>query len=150
VPLNSGTNLRLSSGEMSGDVQDVGVKGNSKVNKLLKQRAIAAKPWAEAVGTKQAPMSGQDPGSECPSKKRVTRARASAEGQIRAETARRERSKGTLILVTAVAGAKDEQRVCQPDLQTRRTHCGLAGVARGRAAVELISLDVLRGGVRCP
>jgi len=47
VPLNSGTNLRLSPGEVSGDVQDVELKENPKVDKLLHRRAIAVEPRTE-------------------------------------------------------------------------------------------------------
>jgi len=41
VSLNSGTNLRLSSGEVAGQVPDVELKNNSKIEKLISQRAIA-------------------------------------------------------------------------------------------------------------
>jgi hypothetical protein len=51
VPLNSGTNLRLSPGEVSDDIEDVEVKANSKTEKLLRQRAIVVGPRAEVAGT---------------------------------------------------------------------------------------------------
>jgi hypothetical protein len=41
VPLNSGTHLRLSPGEVLHDVHDVELKDNAKITKLLQQRAIA-------------------------------------------------------------------------------------------------------------
>jgi len=41
VPLNSGTNLRLSPGEVSGEFHEVELKNNSKLEKLRLQRAIA-------------------------------------------------------------------------------------------------------------
>ena len=40
VPLNSGTNLRLSPGEVSGEFHEVELKNNSKLEKLRLQRAI--------------------------------------------------------------------------------------------------------------
>jgi hypothetical protein len=46
VSLNSGTNLRLSAGEVSSPVPDVELKGNAKFDKLVAQRAIAAEPVA--------------------------------------------------------------------------------------------------------
>ncbi len=52
VSLNSGTNLRLSAGEVAGPVPDVELKNNSKIDKLISQRAIAVEPQAkEAVET---------------------------------------------------------------------------------------------------
>ena len=41
IPLNSGTNLRLSPGEVAQQIPDVELKDNSKIEKLLSQRAIA-------------------------------------------------------------------------------------------------------------
>ena len=41
VPLNSGTNLRLSPGEVSGEFHEVELKNNAKFEKLRLQRAIA-------------------------------------------------------------------------------------------------------------
>jgi hypothetical protein len=49
VPLNSGTNLRLSPGQVSVDVPDVELKENPKVDKLLVRRAIAVEPRREAT-----------------------------------------------------------------------------------------------------
>ena len=40
IPLNSGANLRLAPGEVSQKILDVEVKDNSKIDKLLSQRAI--------------------------------------------------------------------------------------------------------------
>jgi hypothetical protein len=51
VPLNSGTNLRLSPGEASGDVQEVELKENPKVDKLLSRRVIAVLPRTEETAT---------------------------------------------------------------------------------------------------
>ena len=61
VPLNSGTNLRLSPGEVSDDVHDVGLKENSKIEKLLRQRAIAVEPCVEEAGGAKA---GKTAGAE--------------------------------------------------------------------------------------
>jgi hypothetical protein len=47
VALNSGTNLRLSAGEVADQVPDVELKSNSKIDKLISQRAIAVEPQAE-------------------------------------------------------------------------------------------------------
>lgn len=44
VPLNSGENLRLSPRATSGAVDDVEVKGNATVQKLLSQRMITVEP----------------------------------------------------------------------------------------------------------
>jgi hypothetical protein len=53
VPLNSGTNLRLSPGEVSYEVHAVELKENSKIEKLLRQRAIAVESREEEeAGTK--------------------------------------------------------------------------------------------------
>ena len=63
-----------------------------------------------------------------------------------------------LLLVTAVAGAKDGQSVCQPNLQRRRAHrgdrsgaqsssSGINGLANLPAVCS--SLDVVTGGGRC-
>jgi hypothetical protein len=61
VPLNSGTNLRLSSGEVSDDVHDVELKNNAKVDKLLLQRAIAIESQAkDAAERKAARSAGED------------------------------------------------------------------------------------------
>jgi hypothetical protein len=49
VPLNSGTNLRLSAGAVSDYVHEVEVKDNSKVDKLQRLRAIAVEPQAEGA-----------------------------------------------------------------------------------------------------
>jgi hypothetical protein len=43
IPLNSGTNLRLSPGEVSHEIDDVEIRGNPKTEKLLRQRAIEKK-----------------------------------------------------------------------------------------------------------
>jgi hypothetical protein len=61
VPLNSGTNLRLSPGEVSDDVHDVELKENSKIEKLLRQRAIAVEPREEEEGGTKA---GKTAGTE--------------------------------------------------------------------------------------
>jgi len=51
VSLNSGTNLRLSSGEVAGQVPDVELKNNSKIEKLISQRAIAVESQTKkAIG----------------------------------------------------------------------------------------------------
>lgn len=67
VPLNSGTNLRLSSGEVAGPVPDVELKNNSKIDKLIAQRAIAVEPQAkeavEAHSTKPAPHAREKRGA---------------------------------------------------------------------------------------
>jgi len=61
VPLNSGTNLRLSPGEVSDDVHDVELKENSKIEKLLRQRAIAVEPCVvEAGGAKAGKTAGAE------------------------------------------------------------------------------------------
>ena len=41
IPLNSGPNLRLSPGASSADVNDLELKDNVKIGKLLSQRSIA-------------------------------------------------------------------------------------------------------------
>ncbi len=47
VPLNSGTNLRLSPGEISAVFHDVELKANPKIDKLLCQRAITVERAGE-------------------------------------------------------------------------------------------------------
>ena len=46
LELNSVT-LRLSSGEVANQIPDVELKNNSKIDKLISQRAIAVEPQAE-------------------------------------------------------------------------------------------------------
>ncbi|MEI9971336.1 MAG: hypothetical protein WDO73_04365, partial [Ignavibacteriota bacterium] len=41
VPLNSGTNVRLSPGGTASNIDEVELRDNSKFNKLVSQRAIA-------------------------------------------------------------------------------------------------------------
>jgi hypothetical protein len=48
VPLNSGTNLRLSPGETARDIPDVELKDNTKIDKLLSQHIIAVQAETEA------------------------------------------------------------------------------------------------------
>jgi hypothetical protein len=50
VPLNSGTNLRLSPGEVSEEVHAMELKENSKIEKLKRQRAIAIELRKEEEG----------------------------------------------------------------------------------------------------
>ena len=50
VPLNSGTNLRLSPGEVSAEVHAVELKENSKIEKLKARRAIAVESREEKEG----------------------------------------------------------------------------------------------------
>jgi len=53
IPLNSGTNLRLSPGEVADQIPDVELQGNSKIEKLLSQRTIAVeKPTGSEKSTK--------------------------------------------------------------------------------------------------
>jgi len=61
IPLNSGTNLRLSPGEVSAHVPDVELQGNSKIEKLLSQRTIAV---AKATRSEKPIESGNPGGSE--------------------------------------------------------------------------------------
>lgn len=67
VSLNSGMSLRLSSGEIAGPVPDVELKNNSKIDKLISQRAIAvelqAKETVGAHATKPAPHAREKRGS---------------------------------------------------------------------------------------
>jgi hypothetical protein len=59
VSLNSGTDLRLSPGEITGGVEDVELADNAKVAKLLDQRAISvdrgAGPARAETGGKREP-----------------------------------------------------------------------------------------------
>lgn len=48
VPLNSGPNLRLSSGEVATPILDVELINNSEIDNLISQRAIAVENLAEA------------------------------------------------------------------------------------------------------
>jgi hypothetical protein len=50
VPLHSGENLRLPPGGTSGSVDEVEVKGNATLEKLLKQRMIAVESADAASG----------------------------------------------------------------------------------------------------
>jgi hypothetical protein len=54
VPLNSGTNLRLSPGGVSGDIADVELKDNGKIDKLLQQRAVVVQSQTEATEVTEA------------------------------------------------------------------------------------------------
>ena len=60
VPLHSGENLRLSPSGTSGSVDEVEVKGNATVEKLLKQRMIAVESAAAASGGAKADAAGAD------------------------------------------------------------------------------------------
>jgi hypothetical protein len=71
VPLNSGTNLRLSPGKSATGVSDIELKGNAKVEKLLGQRAIAVE--AESEGASSDKSAGPGPGDVRPSAKDKTR-----------------------------------------------------------------------------
>ena len=51
VALNSGASLRLSPGEVADKVPDVELKNNSKIEKLVGQRAIAVTKAAGATET---------------------------------------------------------------------------------------------------
>jgi hypothetical protein len=63
VPLNGGTNLRLSPGEASRDIPDVELKDNSKIDKLVRQLAIAVRSQTEATELAQAPGEVSEPPS---------------------------------------------------------------------------------------
>lgn len=60
VSLNSGTNLRLSSGEVAAPVLDVEIMNNSKIDKLVSQRAISVEDLAGAAETSTAETSAAD------------------------------------------------------------------------------------------
>ena len=51
IALNSGSSLRLSPGEVADKVPDVELKNNSKIDKLVGQRAIAVTRPAGATDT---------------------------------------------------------------------------------------------------
>jgi hypothetical protein len=53
VSLNSGTELRLSPREVAADIHDVELKDNAKVEKLLRQRAIAVERGDDTPGDKR-------------------------------------------------------------------------------------------------
>jgi hypothetical protein len=59
VPLNSGTNLRLSPEELSSDIPDVELKDNTIIDKLQRQRTIAVQSQIQAdepaVARREAP-----------------------------------------------------------------------------------------------
>jgi hypothetical protein len=72
VSLNSGTNLRLSSGEVAGRVPDVELENNSQIDKLIAQRGIAVEPEPKkrakaqksAKAQKRAKAQGVEPNAE--------------------------------------------------------------------------------------
>jgi hypothetical protein len=69
VPLNSGTNLRLSPGEVAGAVADSELRNNSKIEKLRSRRAISVEPQAddavrEARVDKSAPAAAAEDGGD--------------------------------------------------------------------------------------
>lgn len=49
VSLNSGEHLRLSPGEISGEIRDVEMKDNAKIDKLKQQRVIAVDQQGDAA-----------------------------------------------------------------------------------------------------
>ncbi len=66
VSLNSGTDLRLSPGEIAAGIRDVELKDNHKVEKLLQLRAIAVERSGEEANDKREMAAG---GRNEPSKK---------------------------------------------------------------------------------
>lgn len=53
VPLNSGTNIRLSPGKAATGVSDIELKGNAKVEKLLSLRAIAVEAESDGASSEK-------------------------------------------------------------------------------------------------
>jgi hypothetical protein len=71
VPLNSGTNLRLSPGKTATGVSDHELKGNAKVEKLLGLRAIAVETESEKVSSDKS--AGAEAGDARPNARDKTR-----------------------------------------------------------------------------
>jgi hypothetical protein len=66
VSLNSGEHLRLSPGEISGEIRDVEMKDNAKIDKLKQQRVIAVERQGDAAADDSGHAAGEtaDDGGE--------------------------------------------------------------------------------------
>ena len=63
VPLSSGGSVRLSPGEVTGELADVEVANNPKVDKLLERRLIDVEPAGDEAPAPDEPADKTDPGT---------------------------------------------------------------------------------------